>query len=189
MHWTAWIAAACLAGTAVAGETNMNSVHRFTMTDIDGKDVSLADYKGKVLMLVNVASKCGFTGQYKDLQLLYERYKDRGFVILGFPSNNFMGQEPGTDEEIKQFCTLNYGVSFPMFSKISVRGKDQHPLYAFLTDKTLHPDFGGKISWNFNKFLVDGDGRVIARFGSRDNPLDDEVATAVEGALDALAAP
>jgi glutathione peroxidase-family protein len=186
MQWTVWIAAACLAGMAAAGETNMNSVHQFTMTDIDGRDVSLADYKGKVLMLVNVASKCGFTGQYKDLQLLYERYKDRGFAILGFPANDFLSQEPGTEAEIKQFCTLNYGVSFPMFSKIAVRGGEQHPLYAFLTDTALHPDFGGKISWNFNKFLVDGDGRVIGRFGSRDNPLDDEVVTAVERALDAV---
>jgi glutathione peroxidase len=159
------------------------SVHDFTMTDIDGNEVDLGQYRGKVLLLVNVASKCGFTGQYEGLQDLYETYKDRGFVILGFPANNFMGQEPGTNAEIKQFCSTTYGVTFPMFAKISVKGSDQHPLYRFLTDKATNPEHGGKISWNFNKFLVDRGGRIVNRFGSRTKPQDKEVIEAVEAAL------
>ncbi|MDZ7372296.1 MAG: glutathione peroxidase, partial [candidate division KSB1 bacterium] len=117
------------------------------MVNIDGDTVDLAQYKGKVVMIVNVASKCGNTPQYADLQKLYEKYRDAGFVILGFPANNFLGQEPGTNQEIKEFCTVNYGVTFPMFAKISVKGKDIHPLYQYLTDKTKHA-FGGDIDWN-----------------------------------------
>lgn len=172
----------------VAGELSMNSVHDITVKDIEGNDVSLADFKGKVGMIVNVASRCGFTPQYEGLQSLYEAYKDRGFVVLGFPSNDFLRQEPGSNEEIQQFCTLNYGVTFPMFSKISVKGDDQHPLYAFLTSKERHPEFGGRITWNFNKFLVDAEGRVIGRFGSRTKPMDPEVIKAVEAALAKLPA-
>jgi glutathione peroxidase len=172
-----------VAGPVLGGDEAVKSVHQFKVQDIEGKDVSLAEYADKVLLLVNVASKCGFTGQYAGLQELYEKYRDRGLVVLGFPANNFMGQEPGTNAEIKQFCTLNYGVTFPVFSKISVKGKDQHPLYGFLTDKKTNPEFGGRISWNFNKFLVDRQGRVIGRFGSRDKPMDKKVVEAVEKAL------
>lgn len=173
-----------MAGAPVEVDESVKSVHEFSLKGIDGGEVSLSEYKGKVAMLVNVASKCGFTDQYEGLQKLYEKYRDKGFVILGFPANNFLGQEPGSEEEIKQFCTVNFGVTFPMFSKISVKGKDIDPLYAFLTSKKTNPEFGGAISWNFNKFLVDGEGRVIARFGSRTKPLDEEVVKAVEKALE-----
>lgn len=169
---------------AVRGEEPMKSIYDFTMKDIDGRDVSLADFRGKVLLVVNVASRCGFTRQYAGLEKLYQAYKDRGFVVLGFPANNFMGQEPGTEAEIKQFCALTYGVTFPMFSKISVKGKTIHPLYAFLTDKKLHPGTGGAISWNFNKFLVGRDGQMLAHYGSRTEPDDSELRAAIEKALE-----
>lgn len=161
----------------------MKSVHEFAVTRMDGQDITLDEYAGEVLLLVNVASKCGFTGQYADLQKLFETYEEKGLVVLGFPANDFLGQEPGTNEEIQEFCTLNYGVTFPVFAKLSVKGKDQHPLYEFLTNKTTNPGFGGDISWNFNKFLVDQQGRVIGRFGSRDKPLDKSIVQAVEQAL------
>ncbi len=161
----------------------MKSVHEFAVTRMDGQNIALAEYAGKVLLLVNVASKCGFTGQYADLQKLFETYGEKGFVVLGFPANDFLGQEPGTNEEIQQFCSLNYGVTFPVFAKLSVKGKDQHPLYEFLTNKTTNPGFHGNISWNFNKFLVDRQGRVIGRFGSRDNPMGKPIVQAVEQAL------
>ncbi|MGN6627450.1 MAG: glutathione peroxidase, partial [Tepidisphaeraceae bacterium] len=132
----------------------------FTMKDIDGHDVNLADYKGKVVMIVNVASRCGFTPQYKGLEAIYEKYKDKGFVILGFPANNFKSQEPGSDADIKAFCTAKYNVSFPMFSKISVKGDDKAPLYQFLTQSETAGDFGGEIGWNFTKFLVDRNGQL-----------------------------
>ena len=173
-----------LAAAASAQEgAPMPSIYDFTLKDIDGRDRSLAEFKGQVLLLVNVASKCGFTKQYAGLEKLYQAYKDRGFVVLGFPANNFMGQEPGTEAEIKSFCSLNYGVTFPMFSKISVKGKAIHPLYAFLTDEKLHPGAGGKISWNFNKFLIGRDGAVLAHYGSRTAPDDPDLAAAIESAL------
>ena len=152
----------------------------FTMKDINGKEVKLDAFKGQVLMVVNTASKCGYTPQYEGLQATYLKYKDRGFTVLGFPANNFMGQEPGTDEEIKDFCETRFKVTFPMFSKISVKGADQHPLYNFLTTQT---EFKGDISWNFNKFLVDKNGNVIARFGSGDKPDGEKVIAAIEQAL------
>lgn len=155
------------------------SVYDFTMKNIDGQDIKLDAYKGKVVMIVNVASKCGFTPQYEGLETLYEKNKDKGFVILGFPANNFMGQEPGSDGEIKEFCQAKYGVRFPMFAKISVKGGDQHPLYTFLTNKGSDPDFAGDISWNFNKFLLDKQGKIVARFGSKDTPEGEAVTTAV----------
>ena len=151
---------------------NAASVYDFTMKDIDGNDVKLEKYKGSVLLIVNTASKCGYTPQYEGLEAIYKKFKDRGFVVLGFPANNFMGQEPGTEKEIKEFCTLKYNVTFPMFSKISVTGTDQHPLYGYLTNKKTDPEFGGDISWNFNKFLVGKDGKIVARFGSKDKPED-----------------
>lgn len=162
----------------------MQGIHEFTLKDIDGQDVALADYQGQVLLVVNVASKCGFTRQYAGLEKLYQKYKNQGFTVLGFPANNFMGQEPGTEAEIKTFCSLNYGVSFPMFSKISVKGKTIHPLYAYLTSKAQHPKYGGAITWNFNKFLIGKDGQVIGRFGSRTEPEDPELAAAIEKALE-----
>ena len=175
-----------LAAAASAQEgAPMPSIYDFTLKDIDGRDRSLAEFKGQVLLLVNVASKCGFTKQYAGLEKLYQAYKDRGFVVLGFPANNFMGQEPGTEAEIKSFCSLNYGVTFPMFSKISVKGKTIHPLYAYLTDEELHPGSGGAVGWNFNKFLVGPDGKVLAHYGSRTAPEDSELAAAIEAALQA----
>lgn len=173
-----------LTAFALSGSTIKN-IHDFTMMDIDGKEVPLSTFKGKLLLIVNVASKCGFTYQYEGLQKLYMEYKDRGFVILGFPANNFLRQEPGSNEDIKSFCSLNYGVSFPMFSKISVRGKSIHPLYQFLTGKTTNPKFGGKISWNFNKFLIGRKGQIINRFGSRKKPYHKKVINAIEKALTA----
>ncbi|MBM4164623.1 MAG: glutathione peroxidase [Lentisphaerae bacterium] len=180
------LAIGCI-GTCVCarGENAMSQIYDFTMRDIDGKDVTVSAFKGKVLLIVNVASKCGFTGQYEGLQKLYTTYTNRGLVVLGFPANDFLRQEPGTDAEIKNFCTLTYGVTFPMFAKISVKGKDIHPLYAFLTSKESNPKFGGAISWNFNKFLIGRDGTVVGRFGSRTKPDDKELIAAVEQAIKA----
>ncbi len=155
----------------------------YTLNSIDGKPAPLAQYKGKVVMIVNVASFCGFTPQYEGLEKIYEKYKDQGFVILGFPANNFGAQEPGTNEEIKTFCSRKYNVSFPMYSKISVKGEDKHPLYQFLTDKQANPATGGEIQWNFTKFLVDRDGKVIARFESKVTPESADVTSAIEKAL------
>jgi glutathione peroxidase len=160
-----------------------SSVYDFTLPSIDGKPSPLAAYKGKVLLLVNVASKCGFTPQYKGLEALYEKYKDQGLVVIGFPANNFGAQEPGTNDEIKTFCSRTYHVSFPMYSKISVKGDDKAPLYQFLTDKAANPTTGGEIGWNFTKFLVDKDGKVIARFNSQVTPESPELTSAVERAL------
>lgn len=161
---------------------NTKSISEFTMNSIDGEPVDLAQYSGKVVLIVNVASKCGFTPQYEGLQDIYEKYKNRGFVILGFPANNFLRQEPGTNEEIKTFCSTNYGVTFPMFEKISVKGKDQHPLYTYLTDEKAH-DFGGKIKWNFTKFLIGTDGQIKARFEPKVKPTDDDLISAIEKEL------
>jgi glutathione peroxidase-family protein len=161
----------------------MSGLYDFTVRDIDGRDVLLEEFRDRVILIVNVASKCGFTPQYEGLEALYRRYKDRAFVVLGFPANNFMRQEPGTNEEIKSFCTLNYDVSFPMFSKISVKGRDIHPFYDYLTNKKTNPRFGGKITWNFNKFLVSRSGEIIARFGSKDAPQAPKIVAAIEKAL------
>jgi glutathione peroxidase len=155
-----------------------SSVHEFTLNSIDGKPAPLSAYQGKVVLIVNVASRCGFTPQYAGLEALYEKYKDRGFVILGFPANNFGGQEPGTNEEIKTFCSTKYNVTFPMYSKISVKGDDQAPLYQFLTAAT-----GSEIQWNFTKFLVDKSGKVVARFEPKVTPESPDVTSAIEKAL------
>jgi glutathione peroxidase len=157
----------------------------FTLKDIDGKEVNLSEYRGKVVLMVNVASKCGFTPQYKGLEQLYKTYQDRGLVIIGFPANNFGHQEPGTNEQIKTFCSSKYDVTFPMMSKISVKGSDKAPLYKFLTEAPTAGDFAGEIGWNFTKFLVDRNGNVIARFASATKPQDASVTGAVEKALDA----
>ncbi len=160
-----------------------STIHEFTLNSIDGQPASLAQFKGKVVLIVNVASKCGFTPQYAGLEAVYRKYRDRGFVVLGFPANNFLWQEPGSNEEIKTFCARKYDVTFPMFAKVSVRGKDKTPLYQFLTDKRANPSTGGEIGWNFTKFLADRDGKVIARFGSSVKPESSAVVAAIEAAL------
>jgi glutathione peroxidase len=168
------------AATVLAAAT---SVYNFTLKSIDGQSVSLSTYHGKVLMLVNVASKCGFTPQYTALESLYEKYKDKGLVIVGIPANNFGGQEPGTNEEIKKFCSTKYNVSFPMMAKVSVKGDDKTPLYTFLTDKGTDPKFAGDIQWNFTKFLFDRNGNPVARFEPKVTPDSPEVIAAIESAL------
>jgi glutathione peroxidase len=149
----------------------MNKPLQFSVKDIDGNVKNLNDYIGKTVLVVNVASKCGLTPQYKGLQALYEKYQSKNFVILGFPSNDFMGQEPGTESEIKQFCDMNYKVSFPLFSKIKVKkGDGQSELYNYLTSKESNPGFDGEIEWNFQKFLVNSEGTVIKRFSPKTSP-------------------
>ena len=159
-----------------------SGVYSFTLSSIDGKPAPLADNKGKVVLLVNVASQCGYTPQYSALEAIYEKYKDQGFVILGFPANNFGAQEPGTNEEIKTFCTRKYSVTFPMYSKISVKGADQAPLYGYLTKET-GAGIAGDIKWNFTKFLVDRDGKVVQRFEPAVTPDSKEVTAAIEKQL------
>ena len=159
-----------------------SGIYSFTLSSIDGKPAPLADYKGKVVLIVNVASQCGFTPQYSALESVYEKYKGQGFVILGFPANNFGAQEPGTNEEIKTFSTRKYSVTFPMYSKISVKGEDQAPLYSYLT-KDTGSGIAGDIKWNFTKFLVDRDGKVVQRFESAVTPDSKEVTAAIEKAL------
>jgi glutathione peroxidase len=162
--------------TAYAG-----SIYDVPLKDINGKDTTLAAYKGKVLLIVNVASHCGFTPQYKGLEAIYKKYADQGFVVLGFPCNQFGGQEPGTDAEIVQFCTSKYDVTFPLFDKIEVNGPNRHPLYVMLAG----PDspFPGNITWNFNKFLIGKDGKILKRFDSKVTPGSPELTQAVETAL------
>ena len=160
-----------------------SSVHEFTLAAIDGTPTPLAHYKGKVMLIVNVASQCGYTYQYEGLQALYVKYKDQGLVVAGFPANNFGEQEPGTNAEIGAFCKSKFGVTFPMFAKISVAGKDKAPLYQFLTDKTLNPKTGGEIPWNFTKYLVDRNGKVLARFDAPVEPESKELTSAIERAL------
>jgi glutathione peroxidase len=160
-----------------------SSVYDFTMDSLTGTPTPLASFKGKVMLVVNVASQCGYTYQYEGLQALYVKYKDQGLVVAGFPANNFGGQEPGTNAEIGAFCKSKFGVTFPMFSKISVAGRDKAPLYQFLTDKGANPKTGGEIPWNFTKYLVDRDGKVLARFDSPVEPLSKELTSAVEAAL------
>lgn len=182
------VASLAMASSAPAKEESektdkVKSVYDFAIKDINGKDVKLKHYRGKVVMLVNVASKCGYTPQYEGLQKIYAKYQGQGFVILGIPANNFGGQEPGTNEEIKTFCSTKYNVTFPMFSKVSVKGDDITPLYKFLTDKETNPEFGGDITWNFNKFLVDRNGKIIARFSTKDAPESEKVIQTLEAAL------
>lgn len=184
-----WILGGACALGIVAGrmvnaeEKKVSSVLNHTLNDIDGKPVPLSKYQGKVLMLVNVASKCGLTPQYTPLQSVYQKYKDQGLVVLGFPANEFGEQEPGTEAEIKEFCNAKYRVTFPMFSKIVVKGEGQHPLYKQLTDKSTNPKFGGDIEWNFAKFLVNRKGEVVARFSPQVSPDSPEVIAAIEKEL------
>ncbi len=155
-------------------------VYTYTLRNIDGEDVRLSDYAGKVLLLVNTASKCGYTPQYAPLEELYQRYKEQGLRVLAFPANNFGAQEPGSNAEIKEFCSTTYGVTFDLFEKISVRGEDIHPLYRYLTTETGVP---GDIRWNFTKFLVDRKGNVVARFETKVDPLSEDVIAEIERQL------
>jgi glutathione peroxidase len=157
------------------------SIQDIPLKDIDGKDTSLKAYSGKVLLVVNVASQCGLTKQYKELQALHEKFKDQGFAVLGFPCNDFGAQEPGSNEEIKQFCTSKFSVSFPMFDKLHVKGPQQHALYAALTGK--EGAFPGDVKWNFGKFLIGKDGKPLQRFEPRTTPDDASVVSAIEKAL------
>lgn len=167
--------------TSLASAQTPTSLYDLPLKDLSGKEASLAPYKGKVLLLVNVASKCGLTPQYKALEQLHAKYKDRGFTVLSFPCNDFGSQEPGSPEQIQQFCSATYGVTFPLFEKLHVKGPEQHPLYAFLTGKDAA--FPGEIKWNFGKFLVGRDGKVLARFEPKTTPDSPEVVKAVEAAL------
>lgn len=159
------------------------SIHEITVKTIEGQDVSLGQFKGKVLLLVNTASQCGYTAQYAGMQSIYDKYKDRGFAVLAFPANEFGGQEPGSNDEIKTFCTTRYQTTFPLFAKIVVAGEGKHPLYQYLTDKGTNPAFSGEIPWNFTKFLVDGNGQVIGRFEPKSAPESAAVTQAIEAAL------
>jgi glutathione peroxidase len=159
-----------------------SSIYDFTLPSIEGKPMPLADYKGKVILVVNVASRCGFTPQYTALESIYEKYKDQGFVILGFPANNFGGQEPGTNAEIKTFCSAKYNVTFPLYGKVSVKGDDQTPLYKYLTT-SANSALTGDIKWNFTKFLVDRKGNVVQRFEPQTTPDSPEVVAAIEKSL------
>lgn len=179
---TRLLATALIAGLSATAAPAADSVHDFKVKDIDGKDVDLSAYKGKVLLIVNVASKCGATPQYENLQSVYKTFKDKGLVVLGFPANNYGGQEPGSESEIKEFCTANYSVEFPMFAKVSVKGDDQAPLFSYLTT-AKNPDAEGDIKWNFEKFLVGKDGKLLHRFATRTKPDDAAVVAAIEKAL------
>ena len=165
--------------------TDSTSIYDVPLRTIDGEATSLAEHKGKVLLLVNVASKCGLTPQYEGLERLHETYRDRGFAVLGFPSNQFAGQEPGTSEEIKTFCSMTYGVTFPLFEKIDVNGDERHPLYEQLTQVPDAEGKDGDIAWNFEKFLIDPSGEIVARFRPLVEPESDEVVNAVEAVLPA----
>ncbi len=159
-----------------------DSIYQYELNLINGEIVSLEEFKGDVLLIVNTASECGFTSQYEGLQKLYETYSDQGFKVLGFPANDFGGQEPGTDEEIAQFCEMNFGVTFPLFSRLSVRGDEQHPLFEMLVNKE-NPDFTGEISWNFEKFLIDRNGNLLRRFQSNVSPDSNDMISSIEKAL------
>jgi len=189
-HRTALFALALVPLLGAAGkrsapvETAMpSSLYTIPLEDIEGTPCTLEPYRGRVLLIVNVASKCGFTPQYEGLQALAARYRAQGLEVLGFPANDFMGQEPGTNAEIREFCSTPYGVDFPPFAKLHVKGEEQHPLFRYLTAGAGDPALAGEIGWNFNKFLVDREGRLIARFGSRTGPLDEALIAAVEKAL------
>ena len=167
-------------GGAILMAAQSPMVYDFTLDDIDGKPISLDQFRGKVLLLVNTASYCGNTPQYTDLEKMYEQYREKGLEILAFPANNFGQQEPGTNEEIKTFCHTKYSLSFPLFSKISVKGNDKHPLYRYLTEQSPFP---GEVEWNFQKYLVDRSGKIIARYHHRTRPLAPEVVQDVERVL------
>ncbi|MBF6598532.1 MAG: glutathione peroxidase [Fermentimonas sp.] len=153
----------------------IQTLHDFVVKDINGKDFDLATLKGNKVLVVNVASKCGLTPQYEDLQALYDKYKNKGFVVIGFPANNFMNQEPGTNSEIMEFCTANYGVSFPMMDKISVKGKNQSPLYKWLTNKSENGKLDQDVTWNFQKFMIDENGHLVDVVMPKKSPMSDKI--------------
>lgn len=167
-----------LSSTVHAEQANLYSI---PLKDIDGKGASLQSYAGKVILIVNVASRCGFTPQYEGLEALWRKYKDKGFVLLGFPCNDFGSQEPGTNSEIKQFCSSKYDVTFPLFDKLHVKGAEQHPLYAALTGQSS--PFPGPVKWNFGKFLIGTDGKIVARFDSEIEPDSPQLIEAIQKAL------
>lgn len=175
------ICSAIMLSSFVMRSAEASSIYDIPLKDIDGKATALKEFQGKVLLIVNVASKCGFTRQYEGLEAVYEKYAERGLVVCGFPCNQFGGQEPGTEADIKEFCTSKYSVTFPMFSKIEVNGKNRHPLYVLLAGKDS--PFTGDIKWNFNKFLIGKDGKIIARYDSKVKPDSEELAKAIEAAL------
>ena len=177
------LAIATLAGAPKAAVPTASDALDFKVKDIDGKDVELGTFRGKVVLIVNTASKCGHTPQYADLQALWTKYQDSGFVVLGFPSNDFLWQEPGTNQEIREFCSAKFHVTFPMFEKVDVKGKDQIPLYAYLASQESKPTGKGNISWNFEKFLIGRDGKVAARFSPGTLPSDPAVVQAIEAEL------
>ena len=164
---------------SVYGQTE-KSFYSFKVKTIDGEIFDMSSLKGKKVLVVNTASKCGFTPQYDELQKLYEKYGPDKFVIIGFPANNFKNQEPGSNEEIKEFCRLNYGVTFPMMEKISVKGDDIHPLYKWLTSKEENGVMGAEVKWNFNKFLIDQEGNLVKMFGSITKPFSNEIINWIE---------
>lgn len=178
-------AVALLVGASPLLASSRQTLYDFSLPRIDGQPESLSAYRGQVLLIVNVASKCGFTPQYEGLEALYDRYRERGFAVLGFPANDFLGQEPGTNEEIAEFCRATWSVEFPMFAKISVKGEGKHPLYRFLTSRPA--PIGGEIEWNFQKFLVDREGRIVERFAPATRPEDPRLVGRIEALLAASA--
>ncbi len=177
--------AASTCSAAPIKESKMTGPLDFKMTGIDGKEVDLSKYKGKVVLFVNVASQCGYTKQYTGLQAIYEKYEKKGFVVIGVPANDFGSQEPGTNEEIVKFCSSKYNVTFPMLAKVAVKGKEKTPLYEFLTSKETNPNYAGEIGWNFEKFLVNKKGEVVGKFKSGIAPESDELIKAITAELDA----
>jgi len=184
---TLTVALTVSAGSLFAAEpqkdANVKDALSFTMESLAGEKVDLSKYRGKVVLMVNVASECGATPQYGPLQSLYSKYQDKGLVVLGFPCNQFGSQEPGTAAEIQQFCTANYGVTFPMFAKIDVNGDDAAPLYKYLTSKETNPKHAGRVGWNFEKFLIGRDGQIVERFPTPVDPASDDVIEAIEREL------
>lgn len=170
-----------LAVSVSSTNAQTSGFYSFKVTDIDGNEFSLENLKGKKVMVVNTASRCGFTPQYEDLQALYEKYKDKNFVVIGFPANNFMGQEPGTNKEIKEFCTSRFNVSFPMMAKISVKGNDMHPLYQWLTQKSKNGVLDSEVKWNFQKYLIDENGNLVDVLLPKVRPNSDKVIKWIEG--------
>ena len=188
--WLAAVAAAlastaCFAEDKPKGDSKVTGPLDFKMEGLDGKEVDLSKLKGKVVLFVNVASKCGYTKQYTGLQAIYEKYEKKGFVVVGVPANDFGTQEPGTNDEIGKFCSSKYNVTFPMLAKVSVKGKEQAPLYGFLTSKETNPKFAGEIGWNFEKFLVNKKGEVVAKYKSAVAPESEELVKAIETELEA----
>lgn len=167
--------------TTMTTVTKQESIHQFKVTDLYGKEFDFATLKGKKILIVNTASECGLTPQYKDLEAIYSKYKDKNFVIVGFPANNFGGQEPGSNQEIAKFCQMNYGVSFPMMGKISVKGNDMHPLYQFLTQKNKNGLQDSEVEWNFQKYLLDENGHLVKVLSPRVLPIDDAIVSWING--------